>query len=388
MDTDLRSKGNVRNRKDKEVMTEISQEERAHRAALYEVDGIGPARMQVLLNYFGSAKSVWMAKKTKLLEVGLSQVTVEELVGHKKRIDPGQHLKALAKLEIRVLVYEDEEYPEKLREIDNPPRVLFVRGRFDASDHRSLAVVGTRKPTPYGRDVTARLVEQLVNQKFTIISGLARGIDGAAHRAALEAHGRTVAVLGGGVDRVYPPEHLGLAQEVAKHGAVISEFAPGKLPAPGNFPARNRIISGLSLGVLVIEGAAQSGTKITARLASEQGREVFAVPGPITSRYSQAPADLLKLGAKVVTEVSDILEELSAQVGSKKANISQKVTVSLEDLPDEERKIIEALADGNLHVDEIARKSGMDTAEVSATLTMLEIKGMVRHLGGMVYGRR
>jgi DNA processing protein len=194
--------------------------------------------------------------------------------------------------------------------------------------------------------------------------------------------------MGGGVDRVYPPEHVGLAQEIAKHGAVVSEFAPGKLPVPGNFPARNRIISGLSLGVLVIEGASQSGTKITASLAAQQGREVFAVPGPITSRQSQAPADLLKLGAKLVTDVSDILDELPDLNDSHSGRKKSVLEVNLDALTREERKVVELLSDGNLHIDEIVRRVEMKAPVVSATLTMLEIKGVVKQLGGMVYGRR
>lgn len=366
----------------------VDQRERAYRAALYEVDGIGPARMQALLAYFGSAKRVWEAAQRTLLRVGLPKSAVEELGKRKRRIEPNQHLRTLAKLGIRVLVPEDEEYPQLLSSIENPPRVLFVRGRFVPGDGRALAVVGTRKPTPYGREVTQRFVEQLVFHGVTIVSGLARGIDGIAHRTALECRGRTVAVLAGGVDRVYPPEHLGLASEVAQHGAVISEFAPGKLPVPGNFPARNRIISGLALGVLVVEGAAQSGTKITARLAVEQGRDVFAVPGPITSRQSQAPADLIKLGAKPVTAVSDILEEFPEETRATPEDQPTIPQAALEKLEPQERRIMEALSDGSLHVDELVRRCGLGTAEVSSTLTLLELRGLVRHLGGMVYGRK
>jgi len=366
----------------------ITQEERAYRAALYEVDGIGPARIQVLLNYFGSAKSVWGASESTLKEIGLPKDAVFELGKRKSRIDPKQHLSALAKIGIRAIVPDDEEYPKLLKEIDNSPQVLFIKGRFLPQDERSLAVVGTRKATPYGRDVTERLVEQLAAQHFTIVSGLARGIDGTAHRAALESGTRTIAVMGGGVDRVYPPEHVGLAQEIAKHGAVVSEFAPGKLPVPGNFPARNRIISGLSLGVLVIEGASQSGTKITASLAAQQGREVFAVPGPITSRQSQAPADLLKLGAKLVTDVSDILDELPDLKDSHSGRKKSVLEANLDALTREERKVVELLSDGNLHIDEIVRQVDLKAPVVSATLTMLEIKGVVKQLGEMVYGRK
>jgi DNA processing protein len=364
-------------------MVEISKKERAYRAALYEVDGIGPARMRVLLKYYGSAEKVWQASNEELLKIGMPAEAVKLLTVQRKKIDPEQHLQALAKLGIRVLTDGDEEYPRLLEQIDNSPALLFVRGGFKPKDELALAVVGTRRSTPYGRGVTERFVEQLVEAGLTIVSGLARGIDGIAHRAALEFGGRTIAVLGGGVDRVYPPEHIRLADEITKNGALISEFAPGKLPVPGNFPARNRIISGLSLGVLVVEGASKSGTKITARLAVEQGREVFAVPGPITSEKSEAPADLIKLGAKPVTSARDILEEL--KIDKRQAGVDEFVRVSHEDLTKEEQEIIEVLKDGQKHVDEIAKSVKTNVALVSATLTMLELKGAVKHLGGMVY---
>jgi len=369
------------------MVSPVDQTERAYRAALYEVDGIGPGRMKVLLSYFGSAGKVWKTQEAKLRELGLSETVVREIRKRHTMIEPKSHLAVLAKLGIHVLVPEDEEYPDLLSKIDHSPQVLFVRGHFESTDSRAIAVVGTRKPTAYGREVTQRLVEQLVAQKFTIVSGLARGIDGIAHRTALECGGRTIGVLAGGVDRVYPPEHLGLAEEIAKHGAVVSEFAPGKLPVPGNFPARNRVISGLALGVLVTEGAAKSGAKITATWAAEQGREVFAVPGPITSHLSQAPADLIKLGAKVVTDVSDILEELGTQVGPVSRGL-REAEVTLENLSEEERKIMEALADGSLQADELVRRIGVAPSSVSATLTMLELKGLVKHLGGRVYCRK
>lgn len=368
-------------------MSEISQKERGYRAALYEVDGIGPARFKVLLKFFKSAENVWKAKESTLREIGLSESVVSEYTKKKGKIDPENHLKALAKLGIKVILVEDDSYPGLLKEVADHPQVLFVRGNFKSEDELSLAVVGTRKPTAYGREVTEKLVMELACNGFTIVSGLARGIDGIAHRSALEAGGRTIAVLGGGVDRVYPPEHVGLAKDISQHGAVISEFAPGKLPVPGNFPARNRVISGLSLGVLVIEGASKSGTKITASLAVEQNRQVFAVPGPITSRYSQAPADLLKLGAKPVTEVGDILEELAAGgMGKGGLKIVQKRReIDIEKLSGDERLIVELLEGGQLHINEIVKKSKKETASVSSLVTMMELKGILKHLGGMIY---
>lgn len=371
-------------------MTEINQRERAYRAAVYEVNGIGPQRFGVLLKYFSSAEKVWKAPMKKIRETGLSKDAVKKFEERRKKVEPVSHLKALAKLGIRVVLAEDDEYPKLLKEIESFPQVLFVRGQFKSEDGKAMAVVGTRKPTSYGRAVTEKFVEQLVAQGFTIVSGLARGIDGIAHRVALEAGGRTIGVLGGGVDRVYPPEHVGLAEKISQHGAVISEFTPGELPVPGNFPARNRVISGLALGVLVVEGASKSGTKITASLAAQQGREVFAIPGPITSRFSQAPADLIKLGAKVVTTVSDILEELSVQDGPGYKGVSGKSTVDIASLEKNEREIVELLENEQMHVDEMVRKLKKDTAQVSSTLTMLELKRVVRHLGGwgLLFGVR
>jgi len=206
----------------------------------------------------------------------------------------------------------DKNYPENLKKIDNPPLRLFIKGAIKASDKRALAVVGSRRMSHYGEKVTQKLVADLVREKITIVSGLARGIDTIAHQTALKAGGRTIAVLGSGLEKIYPPENKSLVEKIIKgHGAVVSEFLPQQLPAVINFSARNRLIAGLSLGVLVIEGAARSGSLITARWAAEQGKEVFAVPGPIDAVNSQAPLFLIKQGAKAVETVEDILEELN-----------------------------------------------------------------------------
>lgn len=364
-------------------MKAVEQKERAFRAAVYEADGIGPVRFKLLLRYFGSAEAIWKADGRKLRQVGLCEDVVSEIEKRRKQIDPEKHLIALAKLGIKVVLRRDREYPRLLKEIENPPQVLFVKGYFRVEDDRALAVVGTRKPTGYGKEIARKLVEELCAAGFTIVSGLARGIDGIAHRTALECGGRTIAVLGGGVDRIYPGEHVGLASDISKHGAVISEFACGKLPVPGNFPARNRVISGLSLGVLVVEGAAKSGTKITAALAADQGREVFAVPGPITSRFSEAPVDLIKLGAKAVTGIEDVLQGLSLQEREK--SVKCRIKKIPADLTEREKAVIGILKDGQLQIDELVKRMDCEVAEVSASLTLLELKGLVRHLGGMVY---
>lgn len=273
--------------------------------------GIGPKRFFLLLNYFGSAQNIWQASENKLIQTGLSQKLVKRFVIYRKSIDLGSKEKELVKKKTQFITYNDKLYPQYLKEISSPPIGLYVKGRLFPSDKKTIAVVGTRKVTEYGKKVTLQLVKDLVANGFTIISGLARGVDGIAHKAALGNGGKTIAVLGSGVDVVYPPEHKALARAIiaSSKGAVISEFPMGTTPKKGHFPARNRIVSGISLGVLIIEGARKSGTKITATCAANQGREVFAVPGPIDSSLSAGPADLIKEGAKLVTGIDDILEE-------------------------------------------------------------------------------
>jgi DNA processing protein len=366
----------------------LSETKRAYWVAVVESEGVGPATFSSLLTRFGSAKAIWEADPKMLLEAGASKRAVDSLFTRRKSVSPKNHLKNLAKLGIRAVCWPDDEYPKPLKSISNPPSVLFVRGKLLPADQKSIAIVGTRKPTAYGREVVYNLTTQLVLQGFTIVSGLARGIDGIAHKVALEQNGRTIAVLGGGPDKIYPAEHTALADNIAKHGAVISEFTPGFRPLRGQFPLRNRIISGLSLAVLVIEGESSSGTKHTANHAFKQGRPVFAVPGPITSRLSDAPNDLIQMGAKAVRSVSDIVSQLN--LGEISANLSPKVNPNEKDIKFEfkqEKIIYEALKNGQLEVDEIVRMSNLNTQAVSATLSLMEIKGIVRNLGNGVYCR-
>ena len=360
----------------------LSTDERAYWVALHEIDGIGPQRFPLMLKYFGSAKAAWTAANKELLKIGLDAKLVGRISKQRRQVDPKTHLETLAKLGVRVVTTADQEYPELLRQVTGKPNLLYFKGKLEEVGRKAMAVVGTRKPTLYGREVTERLVSQLVGYGFTIVSGLARGIDSVAHRAAIEAGGRTLAVMATGIDKVYPPENRELAEKITQHGMLISEFAPGYIAVPGNFPARNRIISGLSLGVLVTEGASKSGTKITAKHALDQGREVFAVPGPITSRMSEAPADLMKLGAKVVTDVADILEELKVQKIKEVRKVSE-----IEFENELEKKLYQLLKDGQEHIDELVRSAERTSAEVSSALMLMEVKGMVKHLGGMVYTR-
>ncbi|MCX6724559.1 MAG: DNA-processing protein DprA, partial [Candidatus Shapirobacteria bacterium] len=253
-------------------------------------NGIGPKRFALLRNYFGSARSAWEARLKELLAIGLEQKLVENFVKFRQDFDLNSYFLRLRENKIECQTLVDKNYPENLKKIDNPPYVLFVKGKIKPQDELALAVVGTRKMTAYGREVTESLTQQLVNFGLTIVSGLARGVDTTAHQTVLQNGGRTIAVLACGLDIIYPPENKKLAEEIANgHGVLVSEFPPGHQAVPGNFPARNRIISGLSLGTLVIEGAQDSGALITARHAADQGREVFAVPGPITSQNSAGP---------------------------------------------------------------------------------------------------
>ena len=335
----------------------------------------------MLYEYFGSAKKAWEASQNELLKINLGQKLTLKFLKFRGVFDIDKYLEKLKELKIEVLTWEDEGHPKLLREIPTAPPVLYVKGKITVEDNKALAVVGTRKVTPYGRQVTQVLTRDLVDQGLTIVSGMARGVDSIAHQAALDAGGRTIAVLGCGVDLVYPPENKELYQKISENGAVVSEVPLGKYVRRGIFPARNRIISGLSLGILVTEGACDSGSLITASYAGEQGREVFAVPGPITSPLSHGPANLIKKGAKLVYNVKDILDELNIGYRGKGIRDSQ-----IKGETKEEEKIIEILKNGNLHIDEIIRKTGWGTSKVSGILSLMEVKGMIKNFGGMSYG--
>jgi DNA processing protein len=259
---------------------------------------------------------------------------------------------------------------------------LFIKGQLCEKDTNTLAVVGTRKVTPYGREVTQRLVAGLSRKGLTIVSGLARGVDGITHRTALENGGRTVAVFGSGLDQIYPPEHHELARKISENGALVSEYPPNTTkPSPGNFPARNRIVSGMSLGVLVTEGASKSGSKITAMLALDQNREVFAVPGSITSPMSAGPAELIQLGAKLVIKEADITSELNLSPIGNGENLADP-SVQKPEFSDKNHRIIwQFLENGSQHIDDITRYSKLPVSTVTTCLTLMEFKGLVRHLG-------
>jgi len=347
--------------------------------ALASAPGIGPVRFKVLLKHFGTASNVWKAPDRILVKI-LTPNLFKEFINYRKSFDVEGYFNSIIKQEIKVLTILDKNYPQNLKEIIDAPPIFYYKGEIKEEDKLAMAVVGTRKMTSYGREVTEILVKDLVAAGFTIVSGLARGVDATAHKAALEAGGRTIAVLGGGLNMIYPSENEKLAIEISQgRGAVVSEFAPDSPSVPGNFPVRNRIISGLSLGILVTEAAADSGSLITAGHAGEQGREVFAVPGPIYSKLTKGPAELIKQGAKLVLSVSDILEEL---------NLESRARYHISEIKADNREeqiILDILKDGPLHLDEITRASKLATASVGSLLSLLEIKGIIKSLGSGSY---
>lgn len=357
------------------------EEEKVYWVAFSSFEGIGPQRLKLLINYFGSAKKAWMASYMELERVGLSEKLVRDFCAFREKFLPHEYFKSVQEKGIKILTLDEKSYPDLLREIPSPPSMLYLKGELKEEDNLALAVVGTRKITPYGRAVTEILVSNLVASGLTIISGMARGVDTVAHQTALSCGGRTIAVLGSGIDVVYPPENKGLSEQIAKNGAVISEF-PVDYPAlPQNFPARNRIISGLSLGVLVTEAAQDSGSLITASSAGEQGREVFAVPGPITSPMSAGTAELIQKGAKLVHAAKDILEELNLEEKAKQF-VARKI---IAESPEEE-KVLETLKEGPRHIDEIIKLTKLEASTVGSVLGIAEIKGKVKSLGGGQYG--
>lgn len=347
------------------------------------ISGIGPAKVQALLGYYGSLERAWHASETELRDIGFDNRSIQSFFEARSSLDLDQYLHQVEQNKVQVLTWEDGDYPAALREIPAAPPVLFVRGRLEPVDQWSIAVVGTRRHTAYGRLMTRELVTGLVRNGISIVSGLARGIDGVAHKTALEQGGRTIAVLGCGIDKVYPPEHRELAHDIVSgNGALLSDYPLGTEPDSKHFPARNRLISGLSLGVLVIEAGEKSGALITAKFAVEQDRDVFAVPGNINSPVSVGPNRLIQQGAKLVMGIEDILEELNLRMVAEKA-AAQVV------LPEtaEEAALLSSLSTQPLHIDELGRLTGLPSNLVSSTLTLMELKGMVQQVGGMNYIR-
>lgn len=341
----------------------------------------GPTRISVLVKYFGSAKKVWFASRNSLMETGLSRSLVLAFEEHRTKITPSTFLAKLAALEVTFTTNGADDYPANLTGLVGAPTTLFVRGKMLSDDHTAVAIVGTRKITNYGKEVTQRFATRLAEYGVTIISGLAFGVDRYAHESALAAGGRCIAVLASGIDQITPVSNKWLGEQIIERGgAVISEFPPGTVLQKSYFPHRNRIISGLSRAVVVVEGAEKSGTLHTAKHAADQGKEVFAVPGQITSPLSAAPHMLIQNGAKIAFGPEDVLTELDMQLKVDKSSITKVLPSTSEEVA-----IAEQIANEPLHLDELARILKMPVAKVSQTLTMMELKGSVRHLGSGTY---
>lgn len=344
------------------------------------VKGIGAVRFRMLLDTFGELETAWKAPLQDLVRAGLSHKLAENLIQLRAEIDLELIWKNIQAQGIQVVTWEDEAYPRRLQEIDQSPPVLYLRGEYCGEDDWAVAMVGTRRVTAYGRQVTAEIASALAHNGVTVISGLARGVDAIAHQAALDAGGRTLAVLGNGVDRVYPIEHRALAERIIHSGALISDYPPGTPPEAINFPPRNRIISGLSMAVIVVEAGERSGALITASFGADQGKEVFAVPGNIYAPQSMGTNRLIQQGARPFLDIHDLLETLDLTLITEQRAV-RKV------LPSDEReaKLLGLLADQPLHVDEISNQSQLPIATVTSTLALMELKGMVRQVGGMQY---
>jgi DNA processing protein len=359
-------------------------EDKIYWVAVNLVKGIGAVRLRALLDYFGDLKTAWNAPADALMQAGLSEKVAARLVEVRSTKDLQKMAEWIEKHDIQVFTWNDENYPAILKEIDQPPPVLYVRGKILPEDNRAAAVVGTRKVTAYGRQVTEEIIHHLVQNGFTVVSGLARGVDGIAHQAALQDGGRTLAVLGCGVEQVYPAEHMKLAEQIIGSGALISDYAPGTKPDAANFPPRNRIISGLSQVTIVIEAGETSGALITATFAVEQGRDVMAVPGSIYAPQCKGTNRLISQGAFPYTGPAS-LENLLNLSPKKRQSAQQKVKPENEI----EGGLVQVMGTSqSMHIDELVAASGLGIEKISAALTMMELRGLVNHEGGMVYSLR
>jgi DNA processing protein len=344
------------------------------------VKGIGAVRFRALLDRFGSAEQAWKAPLAGLRQAGLSQKLAENVLTARSQVDLDRLWEKILAQGIQVLTWDSQGYPQRLLQIDQPPPVLYALGSLAPEDDWAVAMVGTRRITPYGRQVAEELAAALARRGVTVVSGLARGVDGVAHQAAVSAGGRTLAVLGSGVDRVYPPEHRRLAESICAHGALLSDYAPGTAPDAGNFPPRNRIISALARAVVVVEAGDESGALITASFAADQGRDVFAVPGSIYGPQSRGTNRLIQQGARPLLSADDLLQALELE------NVNEH-QAARRSLPADatEAQLMQVITAEPLHVDEIRSQTGLPIEKVSAALTLMELKGMVRQVGGMQY---
>lgn len=351
--------------------------------ALNMMEKIGPVAVRTLRDGLGSIAAIFEADEASIRACpGLGTEAASALLRQRSTIDPQAEEGRAESLGMRIVTMDDQEYPTRLREIHDPPLALYVKGAFTAADRHALAVVGTRHPTRYGTETAARLSEDLVGAGLTVVSGLAEGIDTAAHRAAVTARGRTLAVLGGALDEIYPRSNVALADAIAGSGAVISEFPLGRRPDRTTFPMRNRIVSGLSMGVVLVEAGRKSGALITAREAGEQGRTVFAVPGRVDSPASLGCLDVIRDGAVLVRDVSDILSEMEFLIPRESMWARDRDRPERPALGEDEARLVAVLEKGECDVDALIRASGIRAASMGALLLSLEMKRVIRMLPG------
>lgn len=350
--------------------------------------GIGPAKIQALTAYFGSLASALSAPGDQLRSVAGIGPKMAKTIQAASQLDVQSELDHCRDFGIRILTKDDEAFPELLREISDPPTLLFVKGEILPCDELAVAIVGTRHATHYGTRQAERFGFELAKAGFTVVSGLARGIDAAAHRGALKAKGRTIAFLGGGVSKIYPPEHVDLAAEVAASGAVVSEAAPLVSPIAGAFPQRNRLITGMSLGVIIVEAAQRSGALISARMAMEQNREVFALPGQIDNPVARGVNGLIKDGAALVQSVEDVIEQLGPLRKPVSLSAEQTVLKPAElNLNDQEQQVLQHIEVAPTSLDTLVAKSQLPVHRVLATLSILEMKRLIRRTNGTTVQR-
>jgi DNA processing protein len=353
--------------------------------ALSRVKGLGCVGFKKLAAHFADPTAALSARPAELKNVsGLDKDAIEGLLGFSEWVEAEAEIRRAREAGVRIVPFIDPQYPARLRTIADPPPLLYIKGEFTAADEKAVAIVGSRSASDYGRKVARNICRGLASLGFTVVSGMARGIDGTAHESALDGGGRTIAVLGSGVDRIYPPEHEGLFERIARRGAVISELPLGARPVAFNFPARNRLISGLSLGVVVVEATEKSGSLITAAHALEQNREIFAVPGEVGSSRSRGAHRLIRQGAKLVENADDIIEEIAPQL-ARPEGARRRQRVLPQDCSDDTRKIFGILQERILHIDEVIETSGLSSAQVSQILLELELQGFLRQLPGKRY---
>lgn len=350
---------------------------------------INAKQKKELIEYFGDPKNIWDATENELLNYPFAtKIMLEQLKDNKSKTDVNNIMSVIQKEKISIIKYDDENYPENLKNIFDPPLIIYAKGCVLAKE-KSIAVVGSRNATRYGLDVSKSFSYKLAKCGLTIISGLAKGIDSMAHIGALEAGGRTIAVLGCGVDLTYPKENEKLMENIILNGAVISEYVPGTLPLPFNFPNRNRLISGISEGVVVIEAGKKSGSLITANCALEQGREVFAIPGNINCNSSTGTNMLIKDGAKVVLDIFDILDELNISTDLSDSEVVEykdgQITNIYIDASEAEMKIIKCIGYETMHIDMIGRLCNMDICKLNSLIVIMELKGFLEQLPGKIY---